>query len=145
VKRLDHTVSHRWHVALNQMDGHESWMYEAKSMADEVPRLAILFGMERTGTLAKVHRQCSRSSEEPVHDNHLTCCLGKKCAECPFLAAIEKAEICDDDKDVAKAWTCACHIVSSGGDVSNEGYVMTVDDRMYWGNVYDSLTSGYEE
>lgn len=57
MERLDHKMSHPWHVALNAMEGHTSWMYEAKGMADEVPRLVTLFGMERAGKLAKVHHQ----------------------------------------------------------------------------------------
>ena len=41
-KRLDHRFSHEWHVAINQFhDGKigstdlRSWLYEAKTMADE--------------------------------------------------------------------------------------------------------------
>jgi len=29
-----------------------------------------------------------------------------------------------------------------GGDVAGEGFITTVDDRMYWGNVYESLSRG---
>jgi hypothetical protein len=41
--------------------------------------------------------------------------------------------------DTAKAWTCAAHIVSTGGDTMNEGFLLRVDDRMFWDNVYSSL------
>lgn len=51
----------------------------------------------------------------------------------------------DEDKDLAKAWTCAGHIVTEGGDTANEGFVLTVDDRMYWDNVYHSLSQGLQE
>lgn len=45
---------------------------------------------------------------------------------------------------MAKAWTCAAHIVSSGGDVLREGYLLTVDDRMYWDKVYENLAGQQE-
>lgn len=44
-----------------------------------------------------------------------------------------------EDVDEAKAWTCAAHIVSQGGDRMGEGYMLRVDDRMFWDNVYSSL------
>jgi len=57
-ERLDHRFSHEWHVAINQFhDGKiwspdwRRWMYEAKTMADEVPRMAMLFKRERDGLL----------------------------------------------------------------------------------------------
>ena len=43
--------------------------------------------------------------------------------------------------DAAKAWTCAAHIVSSGGDPLKEGYLLTVDDRMFWDNVYTNMSA----
>lgn len=151
--RLEHGFDHRWHVAINRFHApngiegprrtvHESWMYEAKEMADEVPRLALLFGMEREGRLARHHHQCSRDHEgQPVGGNHLTCCLGVHCRECPFLVALDAAQMSDQERDLAKAWTCATHIVSNGGDPAKEGYILTVDDRMFWDNVYTSLAA----
>lgn len=148
--RPDSRYSHEWHVQINRfMDnagdrrdyGEHRFMYDAKTAADELPRLAVMFGKERRGELTQVHQQCSHSSPESVADNHLTCCLGVKCAECPMLAAIEKMDRRDDDKDFAKAWTCVSHILSNGGDPAGEGFVMTVDDRMFWNNVYESMTS----
>lgn len=146
--RLDHRVSHEWHVAVNQFhDGKigspewRRWMYEAKTLADEVPRMVLVLRLEREGKLLQKHRQCSMSAEEPVQDNHLTCCLGVECRKCPELMALEKAKLEPVQIDVAKAWTCAAHIVSSGGDVANEGFLLTTDDRMYWDNVYESLSS----
>lgn len=147
MERLDSTLSHEWHVAINKYndgkfgkDTYGKFMYEAKNLADEVPRLAILFKMERENKLPKIHKQCSMSAAEPIIDNHLKCCLGTKCAECPYLAGIDLAKITPEQKDTAKAWTCAAHIISKGGDVMGEGYIMTVDDRMYWDNVYSSLS-----
>lgn len=145
--RLPREADHPWHVQINrhsQAVGYESvrWMYDAKKAADEVPRLALLFGMEREGKLAKVHHQCSRDTEgAQVPDNHLTCCLGVECRKCPHLLALDAVARPDEERDVMKAWTCAAHIIASGGDPANEGWVLTVDDAMYWHNVYASLAS----
>ena len=75
-ERLDHRFSHEWHVAINQFhDGKigspdwRRWMYEAKTMADEVPRMTMLFKRERDGLLKSVHTQCSRS--ESVHGENV--------------------------------------------------------------------------
>lgn len=143
-----HEVDHRWHVAINKHSNEcrkigEDWprfMYEAKTASQESERLALLFAREREGKLCKVHRQCSHSAPEPVEDNHLTCCLGKKCKECPHLLALEKADLPPEEIDKAKAWTCVAHILQNGGDVAGEGYLMTVDDRMFWDRVYDSMS-----
>jgi hypothetical protein len=164
-------LDHAWHVELNRydapfgFDGEESdaegdgkkFMYEAKRAAAEVPRLALLFGMERRGELAKRHHQCSRDRAcEAVPDNHLTCCLGVECRACPHLAVINRittgrdysvrpsveAPIPDEQRDVIKAWTCATHILMRGGDRENEGYILTTDDQMYWKNLYASLAAG---
>lgn len=147
--RSDHRLMHEWHVQINRFGeerGHDKFdeykfMYEAKSAADEIPRLQMLFGRERRNQLPKGHQQCSHCAPEPVQNNHLTCCLGERCSECPMLQAIEKMDRPDDDKDFAKAMTCATHIISKGGDMAGEGFVLTVDDRMFWGNVYQSLSS----
>lgn len=147
MERTDSRINHAWHVAINRFaegkhgKDRPSWLYTAKEVADEVPRLAYLFERERTGNLPKIHKQCSCCAPVEVPENHLTCCLGKKCKECPFLLALEKAEMPPEAIDKAKAWTCATHIVQNGGDMAGEGFLMTVDDRMYWDNVYESLAS----
>lgn len=111
-------------------------------MADEVPRMAYVLRLERTGALPQRHQQCSHSPVEKI-ENTLTCCLGVKCRECPYLLALEKAErMTPEQIDVAKAWTCAAHIVSKGGDVAREGYILTTGDRIYWDRVYESLSHG---
>ncbi len=147
--RLTYPLSQEWHVAINRH--HEGkigtsewkrWMYEGMRMADEVPRMAHLIGMERRGDLPKTHQQCSLSPVEPIPDNHLRCCLGTKCAECPQLLALESmARVTPEDIDTAKAWTCAAHIASEGGDRMNEGYILTVSDRMYWDRVCENLSA----
>lgn len=148
---IKHNFNHNWHVAINRYTfetGHEntSFMYEAKTLSQEVPRLTMLFAKEREGTLATVHKQCSLSPEIPVANNHLTCCLGIKCKDCPELKALELIEGATPEQvDTVKAWTCCAHIVSKGGDMAGEGYILTVNDRMFWDNVYQSMsTETYE-
>lgn len=155
MERLKYPLSHEWHVAVNrhqdaQRAAGKDWadarfMYEAKSMADEVPRMAMLFKREREKALPQTHQQCSMQAPVPVKDNHLSCCLGVKASDCPHLLALEKIERCEPaDIDTAKAWTCAAHIVSQGGDMMNEGFMLTVSDRMFWDNVHESLAQGLE-
>jgi hypothetical protein len=145
---------HNWHVAINQyvwpkagpVRDHEAvkFMYEAKEMHSEAPRLKLLFERERLNLLPKVHQQCSHSEAEPVPENYLTCCLGVKCRECPELKALDTMDAAPEFISEAKAWTCVAHIVSKGGDWAREGYLLTVDDRMYWNNLYRSLASSDE-
>ena len=149
MKRLEYPFNHEWHVAINrhsdkQRADNKDWpkfMYEAKSAADEVPRMTMLFKLEREEILPSVHIQCSKQEAIPIKNNCLTCCLGVKTRECEHLLALEKIQRCQpEDIDIAKAWTCATHIISKGGDMANEGYLMTKSDRMYWDNVYESLS-----
>ena len=154
MSRLAYPLSHEWHVAINRHCRPENaprlkdwpkWMYEAERMANEVPRMVMLFKQEREGALPQTHQQCSFQQPVPVKDNCLTCCLGVKTRECPELKSLEKIERCTpEDIDTAKAWTCAAHIVSKGGDFMGEGYLLRVDDRMYWDNVYASLAQSDE-
>lgn len=157
MNRPDHDLLSRWHVALNAHNfpdrkgigfEHKGWMYDAKHMADEIPRLSHLFGMERRGELPTLHRQCSRSPLEPVIDNHLTCCLGVECRKCEALMALEGSHLKPEEIDECKAWTCAAHILNEKGKRmidDSEGYVLTTDDRMYWQNVYNSLAQADSE
>lgn len=153
VERLKYPLDHEWHAAINihadisRKEGIEwkevRFMYEAKKMADEVPRMIMLFKAERENALPQIHQQCSMQPPMPVKDNHLSCCLGVKARECPHLLALEKIGRCTpEDVDTAKAWTCAAHIISSGGDQMNEGYMLRVDDRMFWDSVYTNLIEG---
>lgn len=143
-------AGHAWHVAINRhsdalrKEGKDwpRFMYEAKKMASEIPRMALLFKCEREGALPETHQQCSHQQPVSVKDNHLSCCLGVECRKCPHLLALDKLEGGDAAEiDFAKAWTCAAHIVSSGGDTANEGYLLSVDDRMFWDNAYASLAA----
>lgn len=102
MKRLEYPLSHEWHVAVNRHSdewrkadkewGDTRFMYEAKCMADEVPRMVMLFREEREGALPQTHQQCSQQAPVPVKGNHLTCCKGMKTRECPHLLALEKIE-----------------------------------------------------
>jgi hypothetical protein len=150
MERTKYPLNHEWHVAVNRHSDEWSkadkewdemrFMYEAKTMADEVPRMVMLFRQERENALPQTHQQCSMQAPGPVKDNHLTCCKGVKTRKCPHLLALEKIARCTpDDVDTAKAWTCAAHIVSTGGDMMNEGFLLRVDDRMFWDNVHASL------
>ena len=156
MERLKYPFSHEWHVAINrhsddQRVAGKPWeemrfMYEAKKAADEVPRMIMLFKAERTDSLPIQHKQCSMQPAVPVPNNHLSCCLGVKAKECPHLLSLEKIErVTADDIDAAKAWTCAAHIIASGGDWADEGYMLRVDDRMYWDAVHASLAADEDD
>jgi len=147
MERTKYPLNHEWHVSINRhsdamrKEGKDwpKFMYAAKDMADEVPRLAMIFKQEREGTLTKTHKQCSMQNEVPVIDNHLTCAMGKKCASCPILKSLEKTDRASgEDIDLIKAWTCASHIISSGMHYDC-GFVQSVDDQIYWDNVHASL------
>lgn len=75
---LKNKVDHPWHVAINRgcderREAGEEWprfMYDAKHSAQEVPRLALLFSLERTDKLDKTFRKCSCCTESKhVVDN----------------------------------------------------------------------------
>lgn len=147
MERLNHDVSHRWHVAINRFHDNKigtpqwrRWLYDAKTLADEVPRLVRLFKREREGNNPAMHQHCSLSQPEPVTDNHLTCCLGVECRACPELLALEQIDHgTPEEIDTARAWTCAAHIMSEGGDRLGEGFLLTVDDRMFWDRTYRNM------
>ena len=153
MERLQQHLLHEWHAAVNRHSdawrkadkpwGEMRFMYDARHMADEVPRMVMLFRQERESALPTTHQQCSMQAPVPVADNHLTCCRGVKTRECPHLQALEKIERCTpQDVDTAKAWTCAAHIISNGGDIMNEGFLLRVNDRMFWDNVHANLAQG---
>lgn len=145
-------IDHPWHCAINHHAREQkagAWprfMYDAKTAAHEINRMALLFAMERNGKLPKIFRPCACCSEgKHIVDNHLTCCLGTECRKCPHLLALEKAELTPEQIDICKSWTCATHILANGGDVANEGFLTTVDDRMYWDRVGDSLAAASDD
>lgn len=151
MNRPDHHLMHQWHTAVNQFSlstigEWPGFMYHGKQLANELPRLTLLFQLERTGQLPKIHRQCSRSEPVEVVDNHLTCCLGVACRDCPYLKALEVQGIEPEVIDQMKAFTCAAHVLENINQVdASEGFILTTDDQMYWQNVYESLASAWDE
>jgi hypothetical protein len=129
-----------WHGAINRFsdsdfyqrptDGRsKDWpkmMYEAMRLADEVPRMILLFEHERRG-LPSAWKMCGHDPRPatPLPDNHLRCALGKECRTCPYLGAIEASPtMTNEAKDEAKAWTCATHILREiSADVHLEEFV----------------------
>lgn len=157
LERPDRDLAWHWHVAINEfavgkagLPDYPQFMYLAKSTADEVPRLAMLFEMERNGKLPKHHYQWSHDHEgQPVPDNHLACCLGVECRKCPFLAALDTAKVTPEEIDQMKAWTCIAHILQETGKRdfldTSEGFILTTDDRMYWDNILSSLAGADDD
>lgn len=110
-----------WHGVINRFQDAEraagrpwqGWLYTAKMMSDEVPRMILLFESERRG-LPQSWKMCGHDPRPPeqLPDNHLRCHLGQECRKCPYLQAIEAAtDMTVEAKDEAKAWTCATHIL----------------------------------
>ena len=145
--------THEWHVALNGRNGIKDqaphWMYTAKMVSDEVPRMILLFENERKG-LAQQVKFCAHdpAPATPLPDNHLYCSLGKQCRECPFLARIEsQAGMTNEAKDEAKAWTCATHVLlSNEPDAYMESILRDKSDDAFdrrmldsWGAEHDQL------
>lgn len=144
---------HRWHVAINKFhDGKavsedwQHWMYEAKDMFGEIPRLTRLFKKERLGELSKVFKYCSFSPEEKLTENFLSCCMGQRCSECPYLQAIEAGDLSPEEKDTAKAYTCVAHILSQPhmSIDTSEGYLLTEDDKLFWQRTYALMSEPAE-
>lgn len=155
MERPNSGTLHDWHVQINRHNDTlprgqwHRWMYLGKDLADEVPRMALLHGMERRGELAKTHVQCHNAvcdnTPQQVPDNHLRCGLGVECRKCPHLLALNEMKPDNMEKlDYAKAWTCGAHMLSEWKGVDNsggEGWLTTVDDRMYWDRVYQNLAA----
>lgn len=138
--------THQWHVALNGKGIHDQaahWMYTAKMISDEVPRMILLFERERKG-LATSYKMCGHDPSPPIPllDNHLRCALDKQCRKCPFLARIEAQEgMTNEAKDEAKAWTCATHVLlESKPDVYLERILSHKGDDAFDTQLIRSLT-----
>lgn len=153
MRELTYPMTHEWHVSVNahqdriRTAGLEraGFMYDAMAAAREVPRLASLFAQERKGELRKTHTACSQVPAVALAENRLMCCLGTPCATCPHLTALDgMPRATPEDVDAAKAWTCVAHIIATGGDMANEGYVLDASDRMYWDDLHQSLAEGMD-
>jgi hypothetical protein len=157
MNRPDDRLLTQWHSAINayhfeggdKVNEYQPWMYLAMHAMDELPRLAMLFKMEREGKLVKVHHQCSHDvNGTKIPDNQLVCALGKDCRDCPYLKALDKAKVTDDKRDQMKAWTCVTHIIQEAKDGAidtTEGFILTIDDILYWNTIYASLANASEE
>ena len=135
-----------WHGALNGKgigDQAPHWMYTAKMISDEVPRMILLFEQERRG-MPTSYKACGHDPRPatPLLDNHLKCALGKQCRKCPFLARIEAQEgMTNEAKDEAKAWTCATHVLlESKLDVYLETILRDKSDDAFEHRLAASLT-----
>lgn len=111
-----------WHGAINgesdrrREQGQEfpRVLYDAKKISDEVPRMILLFELERTTGLPQSFKMCGHDPRpaKQLKDNHLRCALGKECRKCEYLDAIDRSkEMTPEAKDEAKAWTCATHFL----------------------------------
>ena len=127
-----------WHRAINSFDVEHSakrFMYTAKMISNEVPRMILLFERERKG-LPETYKMCAHDPRPPTDlpDNHLKCTLGKQTRNCPYLACIESNEaMTDEAKDEAKAWTCATHIL-----------LESKPDRYFDGLLYDKSDEAFD-
>jgi len=151
---LTRDVGQVWHEWFNGEKDHDRTKYAFKEMLLELARLPKLFKAQREGTLPKTHQQCSLSAPVAI-GNRLTCCMGVNVAECPILKSLESyftnrrehyKGITDEEMDGVKAATCCQHILresNMGRKVlfdTSEGYILTESDRMYWDNVYESMS-----
>lgn len=141
-----------WHGALNgEGIGNQAphWMYAAKMIADEVPRMILLFELERTGRLGSSFKMCGHDPRPgtPLPDNHLYCMLGKQCRKCPFLARIDaNANMTPEARDEAKAWTCATHaLLESRPDVYMESILRDKSDDAFDRRLLASLANTENE
>ena len=139
-----------WHGALNAFAESRrvagapwpGWMYTAKQVSDEVPRMILLFEYERRGLKTK-YKMCAHDPRPAVDlpDNHLRCHLGIECRACPYLQAIESnQQMTNEAKDEAKAWTCATHILlESRADTYFEGFLRDKSDDEFDRNMLRSF------
>lgn len=145
-------------------------LYEFKSMLDFLRYGDQVIGKAFEGRLEKVHQQCSHSLPVPILNNVLKCALGTEVTSCPILLSLKATFEAERDRVypfngeqayphvpseavyVLMARTCAWHILKEATSMkegfvidTTEGYVMDTSDRMFWSNVYESLSRGDPE
>jgi hypothetical protein len=170
--RAQHDADHVWHVWINDRqrgrpsDKWEGSLYEFKDLLKFMryghQQIATAF----EGRLRKVHRQCSRTAPEVIHENKLKCCLGVEVTHCPILLSLKETveqqraivspfdgkrpyESLDDQAMYRlMSQTCAWHIYHEACGIqdghhfhvdTSEGHLMDISDRMYWDRLYQSL------
>jgi hypothetical protein len=144
---------HAWHVACNaesdrlRKEGGD-WprmMYSAMKISDEVPRMVLLFQLERERGMPDSFKMCAHDPRPATKltDNHLRCELGQECRKCPYLAAIDRSEkMTPEAKDEAKAWTCATHfLLESDRNVFFESILHDKRDAAFDAQLAESLMS----
>jgi hypothetical protein len=148
--------SRDWHVAINRFSDAQrgakgEWprvMYHALHVADEVPRMVLLFERERTIGMAGSFKLCARdpSPATPLPDNHLRCGLGVECRKCRYLAAIDADDrMTPEAKDEAKAWTCATHfLLESRPDVYFETILRDKSDDAFDERIARSMGAEFD-
>jgi DNA-directed RNA polymerase subunit RPC12/RpoP len=149
-RRFDHAM----HVNINKRQNalrkagseREHWLYEAKTLPNEIARLTRLFQLERAGELPTGFRYCPHSEVEQTPDNRLMCCLGKEPKRCEILletfAGMEAFPI--EMIERAKADVCATHILTESAKRlidTSEGYVTDATDRAFWQRTYEGMAA----
>lgn len=148
--------TNEWHGALNAYademrragKGWPRFMYTAKMISDEVPRMILLFEQDRRGRLPGSFKMCAHdpAPATPLPDNHLRCSLGVECRKCPHLAGIDaSARMTSEAKDEAKAWTCATHILAERGDTYLEQCLYDKSDDAFNERLISSLAAEQDQ
>ena len=126
----------------------------------------------RRGQLRAMHQHCSHCKPEPIENNVLSCWLGQDVAKCPILddlsGCFERerqrclpdgrksyyADITDDEIFQVMGYVCTWHLLMSYVAAEkrdlpppafvdwNEGAFQDKSDRMFWSQVYDSMSNG---
>lgn len=159
-------ADHMWHVWINRQnenkggDEFDHSPYEFKNVIQflEYGHTQIADAFE--GRLRKNHRQCSMQEPVSIKENVLRCaCEGTDVTKCPMLLGIK--EVFEEHKSRSSfydipvehlyrtmAKTCAWHSLKVAMKMGNsgmgcdlsEGLLLDESDRMFWNNVYESMS-----
>ena len=149
-RRFDHemhvNINRRQDALREKGEKWEHWIYEAKTLPNEIARLTRLFQLDRKGELPKLYKHCSLSPVEALPENSLMCCLGTEPKTCEILtqafAGMDQfpAEMIDS----AKAHVCVTHILTESATRlidTSEGYVTDSTHREFWRRTYESMAA----
>lgn len=162
---LFHVWINRRQSALKKADPdhhHEHSLYEFKDILQFLEYGHTLIQRAFEGKLDTTHQQCSHQAPVPIKNNVLKCaCMGQEVTTCPMLLGLKT--VFEEDKahyDIpvehlyrTMAKTCAWHSYKISCNVPegawgcdlSEGVLMDESDRMFWSNVYSSLSQSDEE
>ena len=108
----------------------------------------LKFKKLREDDLPRTHKQCSHSKSLEIKENKLLCAFGINVSECEILQSLEteiSKDLAVEEQDKLKAYTCCWHIFDNFKKLdTSEGYLQDESDRMYWKNVYKSMTMDNE-